>query len=58
MLQVLANYYPKAMSKHELAEAAYMTGNSGTFTTYLARLRSLELIEGRADLRASDELFN
>ncbi len=57
MLHALADSYPNSLSKQELAEAAGMTGNSGTFTTYLARLRSLELVEGRGELRASDELF-
>ncbi len=57
MLQALADSYPMEMSKQQLAETAGMTGNSGTFTTYLARLRSLELIEGRSELHASDELF-
>jgi len=57
MLQALADSYPRPMSKPELAEAAGMTGNSGTFTTYLARLRSLELVEGSGLLRASEELF-
>lgn len=31
---------------------------SGTFDTYLSRLRTLELVEGRGDLKASDELFD
>ncbi len=57
MLRALADSYPNPLSKQELAEAAGMTGNSGTFTTYLARLRSLELVEGLRELRASDELF-
>lgn len=57
MLRVLAEVYPQDMGKIELAQAAGMTGNSGTFGTYLARLRSLELIEGHSQLRASEELF-
>jgi hypothetical protein len=57
ILSSLANVYPEALSKQDLAEASGMTGNSGTYTTYLARLRSLELIEGRGELRASAELF-
>jgi uncharacterized protein len=57
MLQAVADAYPRALSKHEVAMASGMTGNSGTFTTYLGRLKSLELVEGRGELRASDELF-
>lgn len=57
MLRALAEVYPKALSRTELAEAAGLTGNSGTFDTYLARLRGLQLIEGRAELRAAEELF-
>ncbi len=58
MLQALADAYPNSLTKQELAQAAGMTGNSGTFTTYLGRLRSLELIEGSGQLRASEELFD
>jgi uncharacterized protein DUF87 len=58
MLRVLAEAYPKQLSKAELAERAGLTGNSGTFSTYLGRLRALELIEGHGELRASEELFS
>jgi uncharacterized protein len=46
-----------AMTREQLAEAAGMTGNIATFDTYISRLRSLELVEGRGELRASEELF-
>jgi len=58
MLRVLAETYPKQLTKAELAERAGMTVNSGTFSTYLGRLHALELIEGRGELRASEELFS
>jgi len=57
MLRVLANVHPRAMGRAELAHQAGLTGNSGTFDTYLGRLRRLELIEGKSELRASEELF-
>lgn len=57
MLRALSEVYPRALSKQEMADRAGMTGTSGTFTTYLGRLRSLELVEGRGELRASEELF-
>lgn len=57
MLRALADVYPRELSRSELAERAGLTGNSGTFDTYLARLRRLELVEGKSELRASAELF-
>lgn len=57
MLRCLADAYPKALSKEELGEAANISSSSGTFGTYLARLRTLELAEGRGEIRASKEFF-
>jgi hypothetical protein len=57
MLQALADVYPRAISKTELGEAAGLSAGSGTFGTYLSRLRTLELAEGRNEIRASEELF-
>jgi len=58
MLSALADAYPKPLTRAELADRAGLTGNSGTFDTYLGRLRRLELVEGRGELRASEELFS
>lgn len=58
ILSTLAEAYPQALSKHQVAERAALSGTSGSFNTYLSRLRSLELIEGRGELRASEELFD
>lgn len=58
ILQALANAYPRELTRSEVADAANLTGNSGTFDTYVSRLRSLELISGRGALKASDELFD
>ena len=57
MIETLASAYPRALSKQELGEASGLSSVSGTFSTYLSRLRSLELVEGRGELRASGELF-
>jgi uncharacterized protein len=57
MLRTLADHYPEALTKAELGEVAEISSTSGTFGTYLGRLRSLELVEGKAELRASSEFF-
>lgn len=57
MLLALADAYPAALSRQQLGEAAGLSGNSGTFDTYLSRMRSLELVTGKAELRASVEFF-
>jgi hypothetical protein len=57
MLAVLADAYPKALTKEELGERAGISHSSGTFGTYLAKLRTLELAEGRGEIVASKELF-
>lgn len=57
ILQALFEAYPKSLTKEELGEAAQISHASGTFGTYLSKLRTLELIEGRGELKASDEFF-
>lgn len=57
MLHILAGRAPESMSAEELGEQAQMSSASGTFGTYLGKLRTLELIEGpRSALRVSEEL--
>ena len=58
ILSALADAYPHELSKSEVAECAELSGTSGSFNTYLSRLRSLELIAGKGELKASDELFD
>lgn len=58
MLEALAGSYPNCMTKQELGEVAGIVHTSGTFGTYLAKLRTLELVEGKAELKASRELFD
>lgn len=57
LLRVIAEAYPRALTNTEAAEAADLSAKSGTFSTYLSKLRTLQLIEGRGELRASEELF-
>lgn len=57
MLRALAGAYPHALSKEELGSRAEISHSSGTFATYLSRLRTLELVEGSRELKASAELF-
>lgn len=36
---------------------ADLTANAGTFSTYMGKLRTLELIEGNDPIRAASDLF-
>jgi hypothetical protein len=58
ILRVLIERHPRSLGSAELAERAGLAGQGGTFNTYVSRLRALELVEGRGELRASDELFD
>jgi hypothetical protein len=49
--------YPSGLSHAEAANAAGYSSQSGTWATYLSRLRSLDLIEGRGELKAQAWLF-
>lgn len=57
MLSVLAENYPTPMTKEALGTLASISHSSGTFGTYLGKLRTLELIEGRGEITASREFF-
>lgn len=58
MLEVLAVAYPESLTADSLGESADISSRSGTFSTYLGKLRTLELISGGRDgLRASEDLF-
>jgi uncharacterized protein len=57
MLQALLEAYPLSLTNAELGERAGISAGSGTFSTYLSRLRALELVTGRGgQLCASEEL--
>jgi uncharacterized protein len=50
--------HPQPLSLASAAAEAGLAAGSGTFSTYVSRLRALELVHGRGELRASDELFD
>jgi hypothetical protein len=56
-LEVLTEAFPGAVSKEALAKACNYEPTGGGFNNALGKLRSLELIEGRGELRASSDLF-
>ena len=53
----ILNAYPDGLSHQEAAERAGYSHSSGTWATYLSRLRSLDLIKGRGELKAQEWLF-
>jgi hypothetical protein len=57
ILQHLAEIYPAAMTKEDLGASTGYEPSGGGFLNAVGKLRTLELIEGRAELRASEELF-
>ena len=57
ILKPIIAQYPEALSHAAAGEAAGYSPSSGTWATYLSRLRSLDLIEGRGDLKAQGWLF-
>jgi uncharacterized protein len=57
ILETLAEAYPGALAKDEVAEKAGYEANGGGFNNALGRLRTLELVQGRRELKASDNLF-
>jgi len=56
-LETLAEVYPRTLSKAQLANRAGYEANGGGFNNALSRLRTLELVHGRAELKASADLF-
>ena len=58
ILRVLVEAYPHALTLEQIGNKAELGPQSGTFSTYLSRLRTLQLIEGRRQVRAAEELFS
>ena len=56
-LEALAEVYPRTLSKAQIAARAGYEADGGGFNNALGKLRSLELIEGRGEMRASEDLF-
>lgn len=57
IFDAIVDAYPNGIDQEAVATAANMSSRSGTWSTYLSELRGLGLIEGRAELRACEELF-
>lgn len=57
ILVAAASVYPDASSKKTLGDMTGYEPNGGSFNNALGRLRTLELIVGRGEIRASDNLF-
>ena len=57
ILTPLLEAYPAGLSHPQAAEIAGYSHESGTWSTYLSRLRSLDLIAGRGELKAEPWLF-
>jgi hypothetical protein len=56
-LTVLVNHYPDSLDRESLAAEAGYKADGGGFNNAVSKLRTLELIEGRHELKASDILF-
>lgn len=54
ILDYLVQHYPVALSKQMVAEHCGYAVDGGGFNNYVSKLRTLELIEGRTELRASE----
>jgi hypothetical protein len=57
ILSALFDAYPDALTKDEIAARAGYEAGGGGFNNALSRLRTLELIDGRGEIRASADLF-
>lgn len=58
VLGALADVYPGGLSKEALAAATGYEAGGGGFNNAVSRLRTLELISGNKELKASQELFD
>lgn len=56
ILQVLIDAFPEYLDQAEIGRAAQISPTGGTFSTYLSKLRTLELVVGRGQLSATPEL--
>lgn len=58
ILTTLIGAYPSTLSKEDIAARVGYEATGGGFNNALGRLRTLELVKGRAELVASEELFS
>jgi uncharacterized protein len=57
ILEALTQAFPAPLSKEAVAAKTGYEANGGGFNNALGRLRTLELVQGHGELRASDNLF-
>ena len=57
ILRALFEAYPEALTKDELGEHTGYEISGGGFNNALGKLRTLELIEGRGEMKASETFF-
>jgi hypothetical protein len=57
ILETFTQAYPAGLNKEEVAVRAGYEAGGGGFNNALGRLRTLELVQGRGELRASNDLF-
>ena len=53
----LTKAYPNVLSKEDVAAKVGYEAHGGGFNNALGRLRTLELVQGQGEIRASDDLF-
>lgn len=57
-LEALVEVYPRTLTKPQIAARAGYEPDGGGFNNALGKLRSLELVRGRGEIRASEALFD
>lgn len=57
IFDAVVSKYPRGAPPEQIARETEIVITGGTWRTYLGELRGLELITGRGELRASDDLF-
>jgi hypothetical protein len=57
IFNALVDAYPASMEQELLASRVNLSSAGGTWSTYLSSLRTMELITGKGELRAAEELF-
>ncbi len=58
LLTAVADAWPRSITTEALAAATAYEASGGAFRNPLSRLRTLDLVAGRGELRAADELFD
>lgn len=57
IFDAIVRVYPRAISVDRVSEQTGIAKEGGTWRTYLTELRGLGIIEGRHELKASEDLF-